>query len=168
MNYVKKFSEFIDSQRKINEEKSIENIVKRISRHLAFDKDIIKYLNTTRSKREIGWRDLLDKKLHGTDKEYINYITKNIVQNLNPKITGPISVKFKNDENEDEETEIDSRLKNLPVNDKIEDINRRLEDIEDTLGIDPDDEDTLIKAKEKAMELGFDTIEDEDEEKEEE
>lgn len=168
IKHIKNFYEFSHSSI-ITEEKSIENKVKSLSRHLAFDKDVIKYLNTTRSKREIGWRDLLLKKLHGSNQDYINYITKNMVQNMNPKITGPVSVKFDNDDDETEEVELDSRLKGLPIDDKIEDINHRLEDIEDTLGIDPDDEDTLIKAKEKAEELGFDTIEDEDlEEKEEE
>ena len=167
MEYVKSFSDFVCS-RIINEEQSIESKVKHLSRHLAFDKDVIKYLNSTRSKREIGWRDLLLKKLHGTNQDYITYITKNMVQNMNPKITGPVSVKFKNDEDEDKGIELDSRLKGLSTDDKIEDINRRLEDVEDTLGIDPDNEDTLEKAKEKAEELGFDTIEDEEENDKEE
>lgn len=169
MSHIKTFSEFINSG-SINEEKTIENKVKSLSRHLAFDKDVIKYLNTTRSKREIGWRELLQKKLHGSNQDYITYITKNMVQNMNPKITGPVSVKFKNNEEDTDDVELDSRLKNLPIDDKIEDINRRLEDVEDTLGINPDDEDTLIKAKEKAEELGFDTIENDEEdlEKEEE
>ena len=74
MEYVKSFSDFVCSKI-INEEQSIENKVKHLSRHLAFDKDVIKYLNTTRSKREIGWRDLLLKKLHGTNQDYITYIT---------------------------------------------------------------------------------------------
>lgn len=168
MGYVKSFSEFISSIESVNEDKSTETKIKTIARHLAYNKDIIKYLNTTRSKREIGWRDLLMTKLHGTDKEYITYITKNMVQNLNPKITGPVSVVIKNDDKDKDELEIDNRLKGLSTDDKIEDINKRLGDVENTLGIDPDDEDTLETAKEKAKELGFETIEDEDEEEKEE
>lgn len=155
MSYVKNFSEFVSS---LNEAKSLEDKIKNIARHLAFDKEVVKYLNTTRSKREIGWRDLLDKKLHGSNKDYITYITKNMVQDLNPKITGPVSVKFDNDDLETQEIEIDTRLTGLSTDDKIEDINRRLEDVEDMLGIDPDDEDTLDKAREKAEELGFDVL----------
>lgn len=164
MSYIKKFSEYISSSH-INEEKSVQNTVKNISRHLAFDKDIIKYLNTPRSKREIGWRDLLLKKLHGSEQDYITYITKNMVQNLNNKITGPVSINFKDDDKDNETSvTLDTRLKGMTIDDKIDDINNRLENVENLLGIDPDDEDTLTKAREKASELGFDVLEREDEE----
>ena len=163
MGYIKSFSEFVSS---INEEKSTENKIKNIARHLAFDKDVIKYLNTTRSKREIGWRDLLDKKLRGSEKDYLTYITKNMVANLNPKITGPVSVKIDDGDFDNDEVEISSRLDGLSTDDKIEDINRRLEDVEDMFGIDPDDEDTLDAAREKAEELGFEPFEKEDDERE--
>lgn len=157
MNYVKSFSEFV--QDTLNEAKSTEDKIKDIARHLAFDKDVIKYLNTTRSKREIGWRDLLDTKLHGSNKDFITYITKNMIMNLNPKITGPVSVKIDDDDTEEQSIEIDSRLDGMTTDDKIKDINRRLEDVEDTLGIDPDDVDTLDDVKKKAEKLGFDVIE---------
>lgn len=155
MSHIKSFSEFVES---LNEAKTTEDKIKSIARHLAHDKDVIKYLNTTRSKREIGWRDLLDKKVHGADKDYINYITKNMVANLNPKITGPVAVKVDDGDFDNPEIEIDSRLKGLSTDDKIEDVNRRLEDVEDMFGIDPDDSETLIKAREKAKELGFDQL----------
>lgn len=155
MDYIKSFSDFISSPEFINEATSIEDRVKKLARHLAFDKEVVKFLNTTRSKREIGWRELLNKKLHGENKDFIAYITKNMVQNLNPKITGPVSVKLKNDDEENQEVELDSRLKGLSTDDKIEDINRRLEDVENMFGIDPDDEETLLKAREKAEEIGF-------------
>lgn len=155
MRNVKTFDEFL------TEEKSTEIKIKNISRHLAFDKDVIKFLNTTRSKREIGWRELLGKKLSGDDENYINYITKNMVMNLNPKITGPTSVKFTNDEDEeDNEIELDNRLKNLPPNQ--EEIINRLKNIEDTLGIDPEDSETVDDALNVADELGFNVIRDDE------
>lgn len=151
MDNLKSFAEFIV------EAKSLENIIKDLARHLAFDKDIVKYLNTSRSKREIGWRDLLAKKLRGRNEEYINYITKNMVADLNSEITGPVSVKVDNGDFDNDEVEI-SRFDALDPDDKLDDLNRRLEDVEDTLGIDPDDEDTLDDVKKKAKELGFDVI----------
>lgn len=173
MSYIKSFSEFISSNR-VNESKTVEDKIKELARHLAFDKDIIKYLNTTRSKREIGWRDLLNKKIHGGDKEFITYITKNMVANLNPKITGPVSVKIDDGDFDNPDIEISSRIDDMDTNDKIDDINRRLEDVEDTLGINPDNEDTLEDVKNKVKKLGFNPIKrdknreiiDEDEEEE--
>ena len=50
MNNIKQYSNFI------LEMKSDKDIVKDLARHLAFDKDIVKYLNTSRAKREMGWR----------------------------------------------------------------------------------------------------------------
>ena len=163
--YIKNFSEYVLSL-ELNESKGIEDKIKNIARHLSHDKEVIKYLNTTRSKREIGWRDLLDTKLHGSNKEYINYITKDMVTNMNPKITGPVSIKLKNDDTENQEVEIDNRLKGLDTNDKIDDINRRLEDVEDMFGIDTDDVDTLKKAKDISKSLGFDVIERDEETRE--
>lgn len=163
MKNIKSFDEYL------TEEKSIEIKIKNISRHLAFDKDVIKYLNTTRSKREIGWRDLLTKKLRGDDVNYINYVTKNMVQNLNPKITGPTSVKFKNDDDDDDDQlELDNRLTDTESPDRLGDIEDRLKNIEDTLGIDPEDSDTVDTAQDKAEELGFDTIKDDEESESEE
>ena len=59
MNNIKNYTEFL------LEVKSDKDIVKDLARHLSFDKDIIKYLNTSRAKRELGWREMLDTKLHG-------------------------------------------------------------------------------------------------------
>ena len=66
MNNIKNYTEFL------LEMKSDKDIVKDLARHLSFDKDIIKYLNTSRAKREIGWREMLDTKLHGKNKCYSN------------------------------------------------------------------------------------------------
>ena len=41
MSYIKSFSEFISSNR-VNESKTVEDKIKGLARHLAFDKDIIK------------------------------------------------------------------------------------------------------------------------------
>ena len=149
MDNIKTFDEFL------SEAVSVETAIKNLARHLAFDKEVIKYLNTSRSKREIGWRDLLDKKLRGRDKEYINYITKNMVSDLNSEITGPVTVKVDDGDFDNDEVVL-SRFDELEPDDKLDDLNRRLEDVEDTLGIDPDDEDTLDAAKRKAKKLGFD------------
>lgn len=155
MDNLKSFSEFI------NEAKTIEFKIKQLARHLAFDKEVVKYLNTSRSKREIGWRDLLDRKLKGKDKDFITYITKNMVSDFNNAITGPVSVKVSDGDFDNDEVEL-SRFDNIPPDDKLDDLNRRLEDVEDTLGIDPDDEETLKKAQKKAEKLGFDVIERDD------
>lgn len=156
---LKDFSQFV------NEARSVQDIIKDLARHLAHDKDVIKYLNTSRSKRELGWRDFLDTKLHGDKKEYINYLTKQMVADFNPSnITGPVTIK--NDEDDDfdnpEEVEIGRFDQITSTEDKLDDLNTRLENVEDTLGIDPDDEDTLEKAKKKAAKLGFNVIEDDD------
>ena len=152
MGYIKNFSDFL------NESKSTEIIIKNLTKHLAFDKDIVKYLNTSRSKREMGWRELLAKKLKGSKSEYITYITKNMVADYNPKITGPTKIKIDDgDFDNPDEVEI-SRLSGLSTSDKIEDINRRLEDVEDVLGINPDNKETLDKSKKTAKNLDFDVI----------
>ncbi|MCM1218924.1 MAG: hypothetical protein NC548_30960 [Lachnospiraceae bacterium] len=161
MDNIKSFSEFL------NEAKSIEYKIKQVARHLAFDKDVIKYLNTSRSKREMGWRDLLDTKLRAGDKEYINYITKQMVSDLNNTITGPISVKVNDGDFDNNKDEI-SRFNGIAPEDKMDDLNKRLKDVEDTLGIDPDDKKSLDKVKKKAEKLGFDVIDDKDKEDEEE
>lgn len=162
MRNIKSFDEYL------TEKKSLELRIKNISRHLAFDKDIIKYLNTSKSKREIGWRDLLNKKLTGDNLNYVNYITKNMVTNLNPNnITGPTSVTYTNDEDDKDSVELDNTLNNQPAPNELEIINNRLKDIEDTLGIDPDESETVDDSKEIADELGFKTIMDDESESEE-
>ena len=93
MNTIKSYNEFL-----LLEMKTEKEIVQDLARHLAFDRDVIKYLNTSRSKRKIGWRELLDYKLRGKQKDYINYITKNMVADYNPRITGYIKI----DDGEDE------------------------------------------------------------------
>lgn len=156
---LKNFDQFV------NEARSVQDIIKDIARHLAHDKDVIKYLNTSRSKREMGWRDFLDTKLHGDKKEYINYLTKQMVADFNrANITGPVTIKQEDEDNFDDPEEVEiSRFDQLTSpEDKFDDLNTRLENVEKTLGIDPDDEDTLIKAREKAQKLGFNVIEDEE------
>ena len=106
MNNIKNYTEFL------LEMKSDKDIVKDLARHLSFDKDIIKYLNTSRAKREIGWREMLDTKLHGKNKFYINYITKNMVADYNPQITGYIHI----DDDKDEE-DFDQRNKDRGFDD---------------------------------------------------
>ena len=87
MNNIKHFDEFI------TEVKSDKDIVKDLARHLSFDRDVVKYLNTSRAKRKIGWRELLSDKLHGKNLDYIKYITKNMVADYNPQIVGPVNFK---------------------------------------------------------------------------
>lgn len=150
----------------VTEARAIQDIIKDLARHLSHDKDVIKYLNTSRSKRELGWREFLDSKLHGDSKEYINYITKSMVADFNPSnITGPVTIKNEepSDFDDPEEVEIGRFDQITGTDDKLDDLNRRLEDVENTLGIDPDDEKSLEKAQKKAEKLGFDVIEDEDE-----
>ena len=131
MNNIKSYSDFI------TEMKSDKDIVKDLARHLAFDKDIIKYLNTSRAKREIGWREMLDSKLHGKNKDYINYLTKNMIADYNPQITGYIH------------------------------INVRMMSIEDVLGIDPDDEKSIDRVEKALDDAGYVKPEPEDDEEEE-
>lgn len=132
MNNIKHFDEFIV------EVKSDKDIVKDLARHLSFDKDVIKYLNTSRAKREIGWRELLANKLHGKNLDYINYITKNMVADYNPQIVGAIN--FKDDsgdfdiENEKEYKENDEKS---PLEIKIDRLEDKINNIEDILEIEP-------------------------------
>jgi hypothetical protein len=132
MNNIKYFDEFI------TEEKSDKDIVKDLARHLSFDRDVVKYLNTSRAKREIGWRELLADKLHGKNLDYINYITKNMVADYNPQIVGPTNFKDERGdfdvENEKSETEDDNKS---PIEIKIDRLEKKIDDIEDILEIEP-------------------------------
>ena len=131
MNNIKYFDEFV------TEAKSERDIVKDLARHLSFDRDIVKYLNTSRAKRKIGWRELLADKLHGKNLDYINYITKNMVADYNPQIVGPMN--FKDDEGDfDVENEKDaSNDEKTPLEKKIDKIEKKIETIEDILEIEP-------------------------------
>ena len=131
MNNIKYFDEFV------TEAKSERDIVKDLARHLSFDRDVVKYLNTSRAKREIGWRELLADKLHGKNLDYINYITKNMVADYNPQIVGPMN--FKDDEGDfDVENEKDaSNDEKTPIEKKIDKIEKKIETIEDILEIEP-------------------------------
>ena len=139
MKNVKHFDEYI------TEVKSDKDIVKDLARHLSFDKDVIKYLNTSRAKRKIGWRELLADKLHGKNLDYINYITKNMVADYNPQIVGPINFKdtegdfdVENEKNASEE--YDERTYIEKTIDKLE---NRIEKIEDVLEIDPSEPESI-------------------------
>ena len=131
MNNIKHFDEFI------TEVKSDKDIVKDLARHLSFDRDVVKYLNTSRAKREIGWRELLADKLHGKNLDYINYITKNMVADYNPQIVGPMN--FKDDEGDfDIENEKDkSDDGKSPLEKKIDRLEDRIDAISDVLEIKP-------------------------------
>lgn len=132
MNNLKYFDEFI------TEVKSDKDIVKDLARHLSFDRDVVKYLNTSRAKREIGWRELLADKLHGKNLDYINYITKNMVADYNPQIVGPTNFKDTEGdfdvENEKDAKEDDDRT---PLEIRLDKIEDKIDTIEDILEIEP-------------------------------
>lgn len=131
MNNVKHFDEFI------TEVKSDKDIVKDLARHLSFDRDVVKYLNTSRAKRKIGWRELLADKLHGKNLDYINYITKNMVADYNPQIVGAIN--FKDDEGDfyvEHEKEKTNDEK-TPLEKKLDSLEDRIDTISDVLEIKP-------------------------------
>lgn len=155
MNNLKDYEEYI------NEAKSVREIVRDLARRLSFDKDVIKFLNTSRTKRTMGWRELLQSKLHGNNLDYINYITKNMVADYNPQITGYINVKDEDEGDFDEEEEEKKKERKGVLGDNIDDIESRVEDIEYVLGIDPDDRDTIEIAKDK---LGLNTDDSDDDE----
>ena len=131
MNNIKYFDEFV------TEAKCERDIVIDLARHLSFDRDVVKYLNTSRAKRKIGWRELLADKLHGKNLDYINYITKNMVADYNPQIVGPMN--FKDDEGDfDVENEKDaSNDEKTPLEKKIDKIEKKIDTIEDILEIEP-------------------------------
>lgn len=155
MNNLKDFEQYV------NEAKSVREIVRDLARRLSFDKDVIKFLNTSRAKRTMGWRELLQSKLHGNNLDYINYITKNMVADYNPQITGYINVKDEDEGDFDEEEEEKNKERKGVLGDDIDDIESRVEDIEYVLGIDPDDRDTIEIAKDK---LGLNTDDSDDDE----
>ena len=164
MNNIKQYSNFI------LEMKSDKDIVKDLARHLAFDKDIVKYLNTSRAKREMGWREMLDTKLHGKNKFYINYLTKNMIADYNPQITGYIHI------NDDEEGDFDkeqeekrnNKFDEMSLEDKLSDLNDRLADIEQVLGINPDDDKSIDKVDKALKDAGYEAPETKIDEEEEE
>ncbi len=162
MNNIKSFDEFLF------EMKSVREIVRDLARHLAFDKDVIEYLNTSRAKRKIGWRELLDDKLHGKNKEFINYITKNMVADYNPQITGYIPV---DDDGDDDEMHVNGRNKrHEDIEAEIEDLEDRTEDIEDLLGVVPDKPESLDAVETALKDAGYEKpeIEDDDDDNKEE
>jgi hypothetical protein len=165
MNNIKNYQDFL------LEMKSEKDIVRDLARHLAFDKDIIKYLNTSRAKREMGWREMLDTKLHGKNKDYINYLTKNMVADYNPQITGYIHI---NDDEEgdfdveQEEEEKDRGFDDMSQEDQIKDLDIRMAGVEDLLGIDPDDEKSLDKVAKALDDAGYVKPEPEEDTEEEE
>ena len=167
MERVKKFAEFIC------EMKDTRELVRDLARRLSFDKDVIKYLNTSRAKREIGWRELLGDKLHGKNLNYINYITKSMVADYNPQIVGPQKYSEKAegdfDVRNEEEAQKEKEGNDSSLGDRIENIRDRVEDIEDLLGVNPDDSDSLKKVDKALKDAGYDApeIEIDDEEEEE-
>ena len=156
MNNIKDFSQYVI------EAKTEREIVRDLARRLSLDRDVIKYLNTSRAKRKIGWRELLQSKLHGNNLDYINYITKNMVADYNPQIVGFINPKESGEEEENFDKRVSKKRRDMKLDASIGDIENRLEDIEDVLGIDPNDNDTVEFAK---KELGLNT-DDENEEEE--
>ena len=161
MNNIKNYTEFL------LEVKSDKDIVKDLARHLSFDKDIIKYLNTSRAKRELGWREMLDTKLHGKNKFYINYITKNMVADYNPQITGYIHINDEEEEEDFDQQDKDRGFDDMTPEEQITDLNDRVGDVENLLGIDPDKDaslDDVAKALDKA---GYEKPEIKDDEEEE-
>ena len=167
MERVKKFAEFIC------EMKDTRELVRDLARRLSFDKDVIKYLNTSRAKREMGWRELLGDKLHGKNLNYINYITKSMVADYNPQIVGPQKYSEKAegdfDVRNEEEAQKEKEWNDSSLGDRIENIRDRIEDIEDLLGVNPDDSDSLKKVDKALKDAGYDApeIEIDDEEEEE-
>lgn len=160
MNTLKSYSDFL------LEMKSDKEIVRDLARHLAFDKDIVKYLNTSRAKRELGWREMLDTKLHGKNKDYINYLTKNMIADYNPQITGYIHINDPEEGDFDkEEEEINDRgFDDMSTEDQIADLNIRVSGVEGLLGIDPDDEKSLDKVAKALDDAGYEKPEPEEEE----
>lgn len=144
MNNIKYFDEFII------EMKSDKDIVKDLARHLSFDRDVVKYLNTSRAKREIGWRELLADKLHGKNLDYINYITKNMVADYNPQIVGPMNFK---DEDGDFDVELEKEAAEddgkTPLERKIDRLEDKINNIEDVLEIEPEFPETMEITKQE-------------------
>jgi hypothetical protein len=142
MNNLKCFDEFI------TEVKSERDIVKDLARHLSFDRDVVKYLNTSRAKREVGWRELLADKLHGKNLNYINYITKNMVADYNPQIVGPMNFKDEDGdfdiENEKESKEDDDKN---PIEKKLDRLEDKINTIEDILEVEPNFPETIEVTK---------------------
>ena len=167
MERVKKFAEFIC------EMKDTRELVRDLARRLSFDKDVIKYLNTSRAKREMGWRELLGDTLHGKNLNYINYITKSMVADYNPQIVGPQKYSEKAegdfDVRNEEEAQKEKEWNDSSLGDRIKNIRDRVEDIEDLLGVNPDDSDSLKKVDKALKDAGYDApeIEIDDEEEEE-
>ena len=161
MNNLKSYSDFL------LEMKSDKEIVRDLARHLAFDKDIVKYLNTSRAKREIGWREMLDTKLHGKNKDYINYLTKNMSADYNPQITGYIHINDPEEGDFDNDEEMKDRgFDDMSTEDQIADLNIRVTGVEGLLGIDPDDEKSLDKVAKALDDAGYVKPEPEEEEEE--
>lgn len=160
MNNIKRYTDYV------NEIKSERKVVQDLARHLSFDKEVIKYLNTSRAKRTEGWRELLSRKLHGDNLNYINYITKNMVADYNPQITGFIGLGNEEDEEEKDGENIASTTNKLSLGEIVDNINDRVENVEDVLGVKPKNMETVHKAIGKLKEIGYEPDWLDDDEKE--
>lgn len=150
MNNIKSYTDFL------LEMKSEKDIVKDLARHLSFDKDIIKYLNTSRAKRTMGWRELLDTKLHGKNKDYINYLTKNMIADYNPQITGYLQIDDDAEKDFDvEQEELAKEFKDMTTKEQIKNLDKRVGDVEDVLGIDPTDKNSVEKVEKALDDAGY-------------
>ena len=107
---------------------------------------------------------MLDTKLHGKNKFYINYITKNMVADYNPQITGYIHINDHEDEEDFDQKNKDRGFKDMDIKDQIADLNDRVGDVENLLGIDPDDDKTLDKVAKALDDAGYEKPEEEEEE----
>ena len=78
-------------------------------------------------------------------------------------MTGPT---ITNDEEDIEFIGRKNKFMDMSIADQLDDLNDRVTDIENTLGIDPDDPDTVDKAQKELKEIGFepDWLEDNEEE----
>ena len=96
-----------------------------------------------------------------------------MVADYNPQIVGPQKYSEKAegdfDVRNEEEAQKEKEWNNSSLGDRIENIKDRVEDIEDLLGINPDDSDSLDKVDKALKDAGYDApeIEIDDEEEEE-
>ena len=111
---------------------------------------------------------MLDTKLHGKNKFYINYITKNMVADYNPQITGYVHINDPEEDDFDKAEEVKDRgFDDMSTEDQISDLNDRVGDVENLLGIDPDDDKTLDKVAKALDKAGYEKPENENDEEEE-
>jgi hypothetical protein len=91
-----------------------------------------------------------------------------MVADYNPQITGYIHINDDEDEEDFDQQDKDRGFDDMSPEEQIADLNDRVGDVEDLLGIDPDDDKSLDRVEKELDRIGYEKPEPDETEEEEE